>query len=243
MALFPNYFVGKKYNKYLKRIVDIVSSLILLVIFSPVILVTAIAIKLDSPGPVLADVPERIGQNGTKLKLYKFRSMIVNAHVLLRTDPRFKAVFEEFKKGSYKLKNDPRITSVGLIIRKHSIDEIPQLVNVLKGEMSLVGPRAYFPDELEHQQAIYPETKPLVKKVLSVKPGVTGLWQVSGRSEINFDKRVSIDATYVDNISLVNDLKIIFKTPLVMLTGAGATQGNKVQDSKLEFVNKLKKLS
>jgi undecaprenyl-phosphate galactose phosphotransferase len=93
---------------------------------------------------------------------------------------------------------------------------------VLKGDMSLVGPRAYYPDELENQQNKFPQTKKLVTKVLAVKPGITGLWQVTGRSEINFDKRIAIDATYVDDVSLILDLKIIFKTPLVMLTGNGA---------------------
>jgi len=202
--------------------VDVIGSIILLITFSPIFLITALAIMLDSNGPILADVPERVGEGGRRFKMFKFRSMIVNAHFLLRTDPRFKSLFEEYKKGSYKLKNDPRVTGVGKFIRKHSIDEIPQLLNVLRGEMSVVGPRAYYPDELENQQEKFPHTKQLVRKVLSVKPGVTGLWQVSGRSEINFEKRVSIDAKYVDGISLISDLKIILRTPLIMLTGEGA---------------------
>lgn len=205
-----------------KRIFDIVFSITLLILFSPVCFLTALMIKLDSDGPILADVPERIGQGGRTFKMYKFRSMISNAHFLLRKDPKFKQLFDEYKKGSYKLRNDPRVTRVGKFIRKHSIDEIPQLVNVLKGEMSLVGPRAYYPDELENQLKKFPHTKRLVKKVLMVKPGITGLWQVSGRSEIDFDKRIAIDAKYVDNISLWVDVKIILKTPLVMITGRGA---------------------
>jgi len=215
-------FYGHSYQKFLKRLIDIIGSSVLLIFFLPIIIPTAIVIKLNSPGPVLADVPERVGEQGKKFKMYKFRSMIVNAHILLRTDHRFKLLYEEYKKGSYKLKKDPRITKVGLFIRKHSIDEIPQLLNVLRGEMSLVGPRAYYPDELENQQKKYPHTKALVKKVLSIKPGITGLWQVTGRSEINFDKRIGIDATYVDSISLVKDLEIIFKTPGVMISGKGA---------------------
>lgn len=215
-------FSGYLYQKYLKRIIDIVSSVILLALFLPIIIPTAIAIKINSPGPILADVPERVGERGKKFKMFKFRSMVVNAHRLLRTDPRFKTLYEEYKKGSYKLKKDPRITKIGLFIRKHSIDEIPQLLNVFKGEMSLVGPRAYYPDELENQQEKYPHTKELVTKVLSLKPGITGLWQVTGRSEINFDKRIGIDASYVDNISLLKDIEIIFKTPGVMISGKGA---------------------
>jgi lipopolysaccharide/colanic/teichoic acid biosynthesis glycosyltransferase len=212
----------KFYNLYFKRVVDILLATILLIIFFPVCILISVAIKLDSTGPVFADVPERVGQNGRKFKMYKFRSMIVNAHYMLRTDPSFKALFEEYKKGSYKLKKDPRITRVGKFIRKHSLDEIPQLLNVLKGEMSLVGPRAYYPDELQNQQNKYPETKKLVNKVLSLKPGITGLWQVTGRSEINFDKRIAIDAHYVDTISLTQDITIILRTPVVMLTGKGA---------------------
>lgn len=213
---------NRKYYIYVKRILDIVLAIILLVVFAPIYITTAILIKLDSQGPILADVPERIGEKGRHFKMYKFRSMIINAHFLLRTDPRFKILFKEYQKGSYKLKKDPRVTKIGKFIRKHSIDEIPQLLNVLKGEMSLVGPRAYYPDELENQQKKYPQTKKLVKKVLSVKPGITGLWQVSGRSEIHFDKRIAIDAQYVDNMSLWEDLKIILKTPLVMISGKGA---------------------
>lgn len=213
---------GEAYQRHFKRIFDIVLSLILLILFSPICLIAALIIWLDSKGPVFADVPERVGQFGTKFKMFKFRSMIVNAHYLLRTDPQFASLLEEYKKGSYKLKKDPRITMVGKFIRKHSIDEIPQLINVLKGDMSLVGPRAYYPDELENQQQQYPTTKKLVSKVLSVKPGITGLWQVSGRSEINFDKRIAIDAKYVDNISLINDVAIICKTPFVMISGRGA---------------------
>lgn len=210
------------YKTYFKRIFDIFTSSVLLVFFLPVCLMVAIAIKLDSSGPVFADVPERVGQKGKKFKMYKFRSMIQNAHLLLRTDRRFKELYEEYKKGSYKLKNDPRITRVGKFIRKHSLDEIPQLFNVLRGEMSLVGPRAYYPDELENQQKEHPNTKKYVFDALSVKPGITGLWQVTGRSEINFDKRIAIDARYVHNISLREDLKIILQTPLVMITGRGA---------------------
>lgn len=217
-----NPFVGERYEKGFKRLVDFVLALFLLLIFSPICLLALIAIKTTSKGPAFADVPERVGKESNRFKMYKFRSMINNAHDLLRTDPRFGTLFKEYKKGSYKLKNDPRITPIGKFIRKHSIDEVPQLFNVLKGEMSIVGPRAYYKDELVNQQKKYPYTKPMVKRVLSVRPGITGLWQVSGRSEINFDKRIGLDATYVDKISFWNDLKIILKTPWIMLTGKGA---------------------
>ena len=215
-------FSGEKYISFLKRIIDIIGAILLFILFSPVFIITSILIMIDSEGPLFADVPERIGEKGKHFKMYKFRSMITNAHYMLRTDPRFTKLYDQYKKGSYKLKKDPRITNVGKFIRRHSIDEIPQLINVLSGEMSLVGPRAYYPDELENQLKKYSHTKKLVNKVLSVKPGITGLWQVSGRSEINFDKIIAIDAKYIENISLLNDLKIIVKTPIVMISGWGA---------------------
>lgn len=214
----------KKSDFYLfaKRAMDIVSSIFLLLFFSPVIAVIAIAIKLDSKGPVLADTPQRVGKNGRLFKMYKFRSMVENAHEILRDNPGYSKLYDSYKKGSYKLKDDPRITAVGHFIRKHSLDEIPQALNILRGEMSLVGPRAYYPDELRNQQKKYPHTIDSVKIVLSVKPGVTGFWQVSGRSEINFDKRIQMDASYVRKRSLLYDIWIIAKTPWAMVTGRGA---------------------
>ncbi len=213
---------GTMYQHYTKRYVDIVLAVMLIIIFFIPFLIVAILIKFTSKGPIFADVPERIGEKGGRFKMFKFRSMIENAHALLTTDPRFKKLYMEYKKGSYKLYNDPRVTPIGHFIRKHSLDEIPQILNVLNGDMSIVGPRAYYPDELSNQQREYPHAQKLVKKVLSAKPGITGLWQVSGRSEINFDERIVIDAQYVEKISLKNDIIIILKTPYVMLTGKGA---------------------
>lgn len=205
-----------------KRLMDIVFSLVLLILFLPVFVIVAIAIKIDSRGPVFADTPERVGKNGEPFKMYKFRSMVQNAHNLLREDPDLAKLYDMYKKGSYKLKNDPRVTPVGRFIRKHSLDELPQLVNILNGDMSLVGPRAYYPDELRDQQKKYPTTRDAVKIVLSVKPGLTGYWQVSGRSDINFDKRIQMDAEYVKKRSVLYDLIIVAKTPLAIITGKGA---------------------
>lgn len=205
-----------------KRLIDIILSLILLAIFLPIIAFVAVVIKFSSPGPILADTPERVGKNGKLFKMYKFRSMVENAHEILRENPRYAKLLEAYKKGSYKLRDDPRITLVGRFIRKHSLDEVPQLLNVLNGEMSIVGPRAYYPDELREQQKKYPNTRDAVKIVLSIKPGITGFWQVSGRSEINFDKRIEMDAQYVHKRSLFYDFLIILKTPGAMVTGKGA---------------------
>lgn len=207
---------------FTKRALDIIGALLGLIILLPLFLLIALIIKIDSPGPIFADTPMRVGKAGKLFKMYKFRSMIANAHNLLRIDPRFKKLYEEYKKSSYKLTKDPRITSFGKFIRKYSLDELPQLMSVLKGEMSLVGPRAYYPDELSQQQKNYPETSKFVRIILSGKPGVTGVWQVSGRSEINFDKRVKLDALYVKRKSILYDIFIMLKTIPAVLSGKGA---------------------
>ncbi|MFA6005500.1 MAG: sugar transferase [Patescibacteria group bacterium] len=217
-----NLFYGEMYAKTLKRFIDIISSLSLLIVFSPICFVVAVLIKLDSKGPVFADTPKRVGKRNTLFKMFKFRSMIENAHTMLREDPKFKQLFEEYKRSSYKLKNDPRITRIGSFIRKHSLDELPQLFNVFRGEMSLVGPRAYYPDEIVEQLKKYPVAKQYLQTVIEVKPGITGFWQVYGRSEVNFDKRIKMDAEYVKNISLWYDIKIILRTPWAMISGKGA---------------------
>lgn len=208
--------------KVWKRVVDVVGALILLTLFSPVLLVVIVLIKLTSQGPVFADMPMRVGKSGKRFKMYKFRSMVLNAHQMLRRDPDLKKLYEEYKNSSFKLHKDPRVTGVGRFIRKSSLDEFPQLINVLNGEMSIVGPRAYFSDELEEQQRKYPHTIELVKETLSVKPGITGYWQVSGRSEVNFDKRIEMDAYYARKKSIWLDILILLKTPWVMISGKGA---------------------
>ncbi len=205
-----------------KRFIDIVGSVVLVIVFSPILIATAVAIKLTSRGPVFADTPKRVGKDGKPFYAFKFRSMIANAHTLLRTDPKFRKLYEEYKKSSFKLHEDPRVTSVGKFIRKHSIDEIPQLLNVIKGEMSIVGPRPYYQEELEEQLKKYPDKKPLLKEVLSVRPGITGFWQVSGRSAVNFDKRIEMDAYYARRRSIILDILILLKSPWAMISGKDA---------------------
>lgn len=199
----------------------------LLTMFSPILLATAVAILITSPGPVLVEKTNshmrRLGRGGKIFRLYKFRSMMVNADILEKTHPKYRVAYvQKHKSGNYKPTNDPRISPVGKFIRKHSIDEMPQLLNVLRGEMSIVGPRPYLPEELEEQQRKFPGTEKYVKETLKVKPGVTGYWQVSGRSNVNFDKRISLDAYYSKKRSLVLDFLIILKTPWVMISGQGA---------------------
>lgn len=206
-------------HDFAKRFVDVVGSLMGIIILSPILLLVAISIKLDSKGPILADTPMRAGKKGKLFKIYKFRSMVQNAQEILDNNPKLLA---EYKKNSYKIFNDPRVTRVGKLLRRFSIDELPQFFNILKGEMSLVGPRAYYPYELDEQQKNYPTSRKFVKIILSGKPGVTGLWQVSGRSEINFDKRVKMDAKYVKRRSLLYDFWIMLKTIPAVVSGRGA---------------------
>lgn len=205
----------------LKRILDLIGSAAAIIVFSPIMLITAIAIKLDSKGPIWADTPMRVGKNGNLFRMYKFRSMVMGAHDLLQKNPE---LLRRYRQNSYKLEinEDPRITQVGKLIRKTSIDEMPQFFNILKGEMSLVGPRAYYPDELTEQQKKFPNSKEFVKVILSAKPGLTGVWQVSGRSAINFGKRVEMDAHYVCKRSIFYDLFIILKTVPAVIFGRGA---------------------
>ena len=201
-----------------KRIIDLMISLFALAIFMPIFLMVAIAIKLDSPGPVIF-AQKRSGRKGKQFMMYKFRSMIVDAEKILYQDQK---LLTEYQKNSYKIFRDPRITRVGKVIRKLSLDEFPQFFNVLIGDMSFVGPRAYRPEELRDQQKKYPHTEKYVKSLLMAKPGITGPWQVSGRSEINFDKRVEMDAYYANRRSVLYDLVIILKTPTAVIKGRGA---------------------
>lgn len=210
------------YKKYIKRTIDILGSIICIIISLPVMLITSVWIKSVSPkGPVLADIPNRVGKSKQPFKFYKFRSMYPNAHELLKKDPE---LYAKYVKNNYKLHTDedPRLIKGGAFLRKSSLDEFPQFFNVLKGEMSLVGYRAYYFDEMEEQLERYPEAKKYIDKVMEVKPGITGLWQVSGRSDIGFVDRVKLDAKYAENVSLLYDIMIILKTPYVVLTGKGA---------------------
>jgi lipopolysaccharide/colanic/teichoic acid biosynthesis glycosyltransferase len=206
-----------------KRIIDICFASIGTLVFFPIGIIVALAIKIESPkGPVFVESSDRVGEHEKIFRLLKFRSMIPNARYLQFHDPRLKKYLVEYKKNSFKVENDPLRTKVGKFIVKYSLDETPQFINVLKGEMSLVGPRPYYPDELEEQRKKYPHVTDLIKTALSVKPGMSGEWQVGGRSKINFDKRIEMDAHYASRKSLWYDLEILIKTPFVMLSGKGS---------------------
>lgn len=208
----------------LKRLLDIFGSLFALIIFSPIIIFTALYIKIMSPeGPIFADIPGRVGKNGKEFKFLKFRSMIPNAHKWLDDHPEWK---EKYKANNYKIdpKEDPRMVRGAYInfMRKTSIDEFPQFINVLRGEMSIVGPRAYYPFEIKDQAAKYNIPAEVIAKVISVNPGITGPWQVGGRSLISFDKRIQLDADYAGQKSILYDILLILKTPYAVITMKGA---------------------
>lgn len=208
----------KMFYETVKRIMDVVISLFCLIFLFPVFLVIAFLIFLEDHGHFIYS-QVRIGRYGKKFKLYKFRSMVKNADELLFSDPR---LYEQMRSGMHKLNDDPRVTSIGRVLRKYSLDELPQFWNVLKGEMGFVGPRAYRPDELERYHQEHPENGRSLDIILSAKPGITGLWQVTGRSTVSFDERISIELTYATKRSLLLDLWIILRTPLAVLQAKGA---------------------
>lgn len=190
--------------KFSKRTLDIICSTLGLIILSPVLLIVAILIKLESKGPVIFS-QKRVGLNGNEFKMYKFRSMVQNAEKLKEK----LAKQNEMSGPMFKMKDDPRVTKVGKFIRKTSIDEIPQLINVIKGDMSLVGPRPSLPKEVEKFESWMLDR-------LSVKPGLTCYWQVSGRNNIDFIEWMKLDLQYVEDRSFLLDLKLIFKTFFVL---------------------------
>ena len=198
------------WGRVYKRIFDAIGSLILIILFSPILILTAIAIKIDSPGPIFFKY-KRIGQYGKSFTYFKFRSMIKDAHKF-RFDQKFLEEQNNLRAGSpvMKFKNDPRITGVGKIIRRFSIDELPELFLVLIGKMSLVGPRPHEIEEVQNYQKHH-------KKLLNIKPGISGLAQVSGRSDLDFEEEVKLDTYYIENWSLGLDLQILLKTPLAVI--------------------------
>lgn len=200
--------INKKENKtvynFIKRTIDVLGSLCGLILLSPLLLVIGILIRSDSKGPIIF-AQKRVGLKGKEFKMYKFRSMVVNAEEL---KDKLKEN-NEMSGPMFKMKDDPRITKIGKFIRKTSIDELPQLINVLKGDMSLVGPRPSLPKEVK-------EFEPWMIRRLEVKPGLTCYWQVMGRNSIDFEDWMKLDIKYVNERSLWLDIKLIFKTFFVL---------------------------
>lgn len=200
-------------NAFFTRFVDIIGSFVLLFFTLPILLMVILAIKISSPGPVLFK-QKRVGKNGEVFNIFKFRSMRIDSEQVLKSDS---TLYNKYIENSYKLdpSEDPRITKIGEFLRKTSLDELPQLLNVLKGEMSLVGPRPVIQDELK-------EYRDVVEKFLSVKPGITGYWQVSGRSNVGYPERVDIELYYVERKNIFFDIFILIKTLKVVMKRQGA---------------------
>jgi lipopolysaccharide/colanic/teichoic acid biosynthesis glycosyltransferase len=201
---------------FIKRLFDIAASIVLLIVLSPLLVLIAGLVLFSSPGPILF-VQDRVGKDGRVFRMFKFRTMVRDAAASIH-----RAYYEalvngtaEAIEGRFKLVNDPRITSMGRILRKCSADELPQLLNVLRGDMSLVGPRPPIPYEVE----LY---TPRERARFAVTPGLTGLWQVSGRSLLGFEAMVQLDLLYIQQWSLWFDLLILLRTPLAVLTARGA---------------------
>lgn len=203
--------ISKKVYIKIKRVIDVIFASIALILLSPVFAIIAIAIKIDSKGPVFF-AHKRIGKNGNIIKLYKFRSMVINAEELIKSfTPEQMREYKE----NYKLTNDPRITKVGKFLRKTSLDELPQLINIINGDLSIIGPRPLVADELEK----YGVNK---DKFLSVTPGLTGYWAANGRSNTTYEQRMEMELYYIDNLSLKMDIKVFFKTIFSVLKKEGA---------------------
>jgi exopolysaccharide biosynthesis polyprenyl glycosylphosphotransferase len=194
----------------IQRLFDVVLSSLLLILLLPVFVVLALIVKFDSHGPILFK-QLRVGKNGEEFWFYKFRSMVADAE--LRRQALLK--MNEASGPLFKIKNDPRITRSGRWLRKYSLDELPQLLNVIKGDMSLVGPRPALPSEVAKYNGRQ-------KCRLRVRPGITGLWQVSGRSDLPFDRCVELDLQYVEERSIWLYVRILFMTPIAVLSGRGA---------------------
>lgn len=200
---------------FIKTLFDFTLTAVGTVAISPLLAYIAYRIKKEDPGPIFF-AHTRIGKDGKPFPCYKFRSMVVNSKEMLEKhlaeNPEARAEWER----EFKLKNDPRVTPIGQVLRKSSLDELPQIFNVLKGEMSLVGPRPVVQEELDKY---YGEA---VKEYCSVKPGITGLWQVSGRSDVDYPERVAMDVEYVRTRNLWKDIVILYKTFDVVLNKKGA---------------------
>lgn len=211
MKIKKSWFV--KFNRVLKRTFDIFFSILLLIILSPLFIFLIFKISRDGGNAIYGHT--RVGMNGKKFKCYKFRSMVINSQEvldhILSTDPKAKLEWAK----DFKLKNDPRITKLGHFIRKTSIDELPQLWNVLIGDMSFVGPRPVTEKELERYRQY-------MKYYLAVRPGITGLWQISGRNDITYNERIRLDIRYIISWSLLKDFIILFKTISVVFFRKGA---------------------
>jgi len=215
--------MSKMSYKKNKRILDIVFSFLLLIILSPILLLISFLIWATDRHEIFVKEPLRLGIKGKEFKMYKFRTMIPNAHEEIQNNPKYSNTKEKWIKhdGKLRISEDPRITFVGKILRKTDIDELPQLLNVLKGDMSIVGPRPMYQGEVRRYLTKNNEGRKYIRRIQRVRPGITGIWQVSGRNNIKFSDRVVLESKYAAHITFTDDVKIFFKTPWVVLTRRG----------------------
>jgi Undecaprenyl-phosphate galactose phosphotransferase WbaP len=213
LAIETNYHLLNKQETIIKRVLDMILALLLLLVSWPLFIILAVLVRLDSKGPILY-TQKRLGQDGEEFDSYKFRTMYEDAddklHELLAADADADREYQEY----HKLANDPRVTRVGKVLRRYSLDEMPQFINVLKGDMNLIGPRSYLPREL-------PAMGTYAKIILKVKPGITGWWQVMGRNETSFKERLQLDEYYISNWSIWLDMYVVIKTVWVLIRGEG----------------------
>ncbi len=203
------------YYNVLKRILDLILFIFFILLTWPIFLIVGFLIwKEDKHNPIYTQI--RVGKDKKHFKIYKFRSMVVNADEILFNNPE---LYKQARSGKNKIKNDPRVTKIGRFIRKSSIDEFPQAFNVLNGDMSFIGPRALRPDEYELYEKKSDENKKKLEILTTAKPGISGYWQTSGRSNIDFDKRIDMECYYAKQRSFLFDLKLVFKTPFALLKG------------------------
>lgn len=203
--------VRKKVYLAIKRLIDIIGSLIGIILLSPIYIIIAILIKFDSPGKIVFG-HTRKGKGGKDIKVYKFRTMYSNANEIFES---FTSEQKEEYYKNFKLDNDPRVTKLGVFLRKTSLDELPQLFNILKGDMTIIGPRPIVEKEISKYGN-------KAEKLFSVVPGLAGYWQANGRSDTTYEERVEMDMYYIDNMSFYLDVKILFQTAISVLKGEGA---------------------
>ena len=208
--------------RIVKRTIDVILSTVLWILSSPLMLLISILIKLFDGGEIFVGTPVRYGLEGKHFFMYKFRTMIPNAHDLIMGDSGKR---DELL-GNHKLNGDSRVTRIGRVLRNSDLDELPQLINVLLGQMSMVGPRPFYSEEIEHHLKEYPKDEKYFKNIFKVRPGLTGIWQVSGRNEIPFRERLRIESEYALNPSIIKDIYILLQAPWVVISRKGVKDKN-----------------
>lgn len=216
---------SKSFSRIIKVLFDYVFSVFVLIALMPLLALISLLVKFDGTnGPVFALTPVRVGKDEKPFFMFKFRTMVPDAHDLVKSDPKFKKTksLKLQNGGKVRTEDDERVTWIGKILRRWDLDELPQFVNVLRGEMSVIGPRPHYVEEVQECKDRYPDLMEDVKSWLSVKPGITGLWQVSGRNDLSLEQRIKLNGRYVREYSLLTDFKILIKTPLVIIFRIGS---------------------